>query len=503
MPSLSLVRVAFAYTDDVPLFSEVDLRLGPGWTGVVGANGAGKTTLLRLLAGELEPEAGQLRRAPSGLRALLCEQTVEVLRDEIRAFATATDGVARRFAGLLELDPSELARWPTLSPGERKRWQIGAALSADPALLLLDEPTNHLDAAARGLLVAALEQFRGIGVVVSHDRALLEELTRATLRIHRRTVTTSTGSYEAARASWEAMERDEQRRWSRLRGQQRKLEQRVSDRRRERARAEARMRTSKRIKSPKDSDARLRFKAKRRRSAEVSLGREIHVVHHRIERVRDELDQLHFEKGRGRSLFVDYRPAPKPRLAELRADVLLAGAVPVLRGVDVWVDRDSRIRVAGVNGAGKTTLLRALVERAGIPSDRLLYLPQELEPGEGVRLLAALRALEEEERGRVLGVVAALGVDPERLLRSRGPSPGETRKLALAWGLGRQVWLLALDEPTNHLDLPSIERLEACLEAYPGALLVVTHDDHLAARTTRSVWALERGEVRVAGGCEA
>ena len=116
-------------------------------------------------------------------------------------------------------------------------------------------------------------------------------------------------------------------------------------------------------------------------------------------------------------------------------------------------------------------------------------------------MLDALRALEPEARGRVLGVGAALGVDPDALLATRRPSPGEARKLALALGLGRGVFGLVLDEPTNHLDLPSIERLEAALVAYPGALVVVTHDDALAAACTHTVWSVEGGrvEVRAAG----
>src|SRR5690606_36791624 len=105
---------------------------------------------------------------------------------------------------------------------------------------------------------------------------------------------------------------------------------------------------------------------------------------------------------------------------------------------------------------------------------------QELDETARRWILDELRALPPAERGRALSLVAALGVDPGRLLASALPSPGEARKVLLASGLGRGVWLVALDEPTNHLDLPSIERLEAALGASPGALLLVTLDERFA-----------------------
>src|SRR5262249_46395819 len=152
--------------------------------GLVGANGAGKTTLLRVFAGDLRPTSGRIIVRPEGARVLVCPQIVEAPDETVLGFAGAAHAAAARMRGRLALDPAAIARWPSLSPGERKRWQIGAALAEEPDILLLDEPTNHLDAAARDLLVSALARFRGVGVVVSHDRALLDALTTSTVRVH-------------------------------------------------------------------------------------------------------------------------------------------------------------------------------------------------------------------------------------------------------------------------------------------------------------------------------
>jgi ATPase subunit of ABC transporter with duplicated ATPase domains len=501
-PSASVVfsHACFSYTGSVPLLADCTLELRPGWTGIVGPNGAGKTTLLRLVLGELRPDAGEVRVHPPGLAVRLCPQTVERKDGDLAAFARAEEGGARRLRARLGLAPEDLARWASLSPGERKRWQVGAALCADPGVLILDEPTNHLDAEARARLLEALHGWTGVGLVVSHDRALLDALTRETVRFRFGEIRAWRGPYSKARLAWEAEERAELDAYQRVRSEKRELRRRLADARRERETKEARMRRALRQAGHADHDTRGRLQAKRRRSAVVSLGREIGKLHGRLDRleVRERVFELH--KDLGRSLFVDFEPAPVARLMHLDQAELRAGARVLLAGVRVQVERASRVHVRGRNGAGKTTLLRALLASARVPPARILFLPQELAPEAEVRLLAGLRAAPGEEQGRVLSILAALGVDPGALLACARPSPGAARKLALAFGLARRVFALVLDEPTNHLDLPSIERLETALAAYPGALVVVTHDDAFARGCTSTVWELADGALRVASG---
>ena len=494
MSTIRLERLTFGHADAVPLLSLAEASFPSGWTALVGENGAGKTTLLRLVSGALRPTGGTVLVSPEGARVVLCPQEVGLVAGEdARQLAMRDDGEARRLRGLLDLDPGALARWGTLSPGERKRWQIGAALSSAPDVLLLDEPTNHADAAARAVLLGALRRFGGVGIVVSHDRTLIEALAVRTLRLHRGRLRMYSASYSEARSAWEAEARAA---WDRRAGAQeeaRNVRARLAEARRERDAAE-RSRSGRR-RDPKDSDARSVVKKNRQARAEDRLARTVARLRDAAERAEGRVEDVPPEPEPGRSVFLGFERAPRPVLLSLDAPVVHAGPAPVLRDVHVRLRREDRIRVEGPNGAGKSTLLGALLACADLPPDRLLVLPQELAPGAGVSLLAEVRALEPSVRGRVLSLVAALGSDPQRLLASTDPSPGEARKLLLALGMGRHAWALVLDEPTNHLDLPSVERLEEALAAYPGALLLVSHDDAFAGRCTTACWRIGGGSV--------
>ncbi|WP_141332671.1 ATP-binding cassette domain-containing protein [Myxococcus sp. AB025B] len=500
MSSLRAHRVSYAYSDAVTVLSEVDFHLPAGWTGLVGANGAGKSTLLRLLAGELTPTEGHLQFEPPSPTLRLCRQEVEALTPDITEFAESWDSLARRLHGQLGLDVSALERWSTLSPGERKRWQVGAALAAEPHVLLLDEPTNHLDAEARAWLDSALKRFKGVGVVVSHDRPLLESLTTNTLRVHGGDARLWPGAYLAAKQHWEAEREAELGAYQQARAEQKRTARMLDQARREQASADAARSTRKRLKDKNDNDARSMGASVVAGWAENHAGRRVGILRRELERVSDAVGEFHADKTMGRSVFVDYVRSPNPWLITLDVPELRVGDVPLLGPVKLSVGREARVRIEGPNGAGKSTLVRALLENTRVPRERILYLPQDVGAEEARATLDAVRALPPEEKGRVLSLVAALGVDPERLLGSEQPSPGEVRKLLIARGLGQHAWALVLDEPTNHLDLPSIERLEAALREYPGALLLVSHDSTFARACTSECWRVEHGQVEVTSG---
>jgi ATPase subunit of ABC transporter with duplicated ATPase domains len=317
-------------------------------------------------------------------------------------------------------------------------------------------------------------------VLVSHDRALMEALADRTLRLDGAALRAYAHPYGAARKLWEA-------------------ERRAAWDRRAAAQAEARRARAQLVEARRQAESAERAWTRRAglkgNWVENKRGAKVHRLLGAAEEAERAVSDAPALRELGRSVFLGFERAPRPVLLSLHEPEVRAGDRVVLRDVQVALRRDDRIRVEGANGAGKTTLLAALLARSSLPGDRLLHLPQELPPGDGARLLAEARALPAEIRGRVLSLVAALGTDPVRLLASADPSPGEARKLLLALGMARHAWALVLDEPTNHLDLPTLERLEEALSAYPGAILLVSHDARFAESCTTGRWRVEGGTV--------
>lgn len=508
--ALFLEGARFAWSPTVPLLGAAtagaDLHLGPGWTGLVGANGAGKSTLLRIVAGELPLDDGQRTVHPPGLAMLRTAQCPARCTAPIRAFGEAWDKAAVRWRTRLSMMVENIDRWDVLSPGERMRWQLAAALWTDPDVLLLDEPTNHMDAQGRALILRALERFRGIGIVVSHDRTLLDALTTHTLRLHRGQLRLWTGGYGQAQAQWTQQDAHQRAHHSSLRDQQRALARRMHTQRQHQAKAERMRSTRARQRNAGDTDARSALaKVKAARGA----ARQAHgaaLLRRREERVQNSLSEAIVENNHRSDVELPYTPPPHAHVLSLDQDALQVDGHTLLRGgVRPVLNRGDKVWLSGPNGSGKTTLLKALwASRSPCGGDasaeRLLYLPQELPPGAGLALLAALRERRGPDRTREMNLLSRLGTSPEALLRSAQPSPGEARKLMLVSGMCRGVSALLLDEPTNHLDLPSIEALGTALQAWPDALVLITHDEGLAAQCTTTRWTLKDGRLEIGTG---
>jgi macrolide transport system ATP-binding/permease protein len=178
---ISVNDLSFNYDNCLtPLFKSVSFQLHTGWTGIVGPNGSGKTTLLKLLTGRLTPDSGKTIDAGT---TYYCEQRTDFIPDGFEQFLNSTDKHTFRIKQNFKIEDLWIYRWDKLSHGERKRCQIATALFLEPSTLAIDEPSNHLDLSSKKILYTALKSYKGIGLLVSHDREMLDNLCQQTLFI--------------------------------------------------------------------------------------------------------------------------------------------------------------------------------------------------------------------------------------------------------------------------------------------------------------------------------
>jgi ATPase subunit of ABC transporter with duplicated ATPase domains len=482
--------VSFGFNE--PLFERMTVSFDQGWTGLVAPNGTGKTTLLRLITGELAPLSGRVRvTAPDGI--VWCRQQSSDQWNELQRFASDTSGPAQRWRGRLGAKTTDIERFGQLSAGERKRWQLAMVLASEPSVLLLDEPSNHLDEPGRLLLAGVLQRFEGVGVLVSHDRALLDALTTRTARITGRSVDVSAGNYGAALHEWDARDAATANAREALKRDRQRIHLRADAQRRNAAGAE-RDRSNRRVMmDKKDHDARNILRKNKAESAGRRLARDAAALESRRERIDAEIASLRVAKQLGGDIFADYAPWPKPIVLRASFDSLAFGDQRLLGRTSLDIARTEKVSLEGPNGCGKSSLIGELSRQNPQAFAQSVYLPQVFVAEFRDELARRLGELPAASRGRVLNIVAALGSSPDAVLASACWSPGETRKVALALGLVSSAPALILDEPTNHFDLPSIERLERLLAGFPGCVVLVTHDAVLAERVATRRLRFESG----------
>jgi macrolide transport system ATP-binding/permease protein len=481
---VDFLEVAFTYPGmTAPLIEDLTCHFAPGWTGIVGANGAGKSTLLKLAAGILAPDAGEIR---SGGFAIYCEQRTDEIPVLFEDLLRAEDENAILIKIDLGIAPDWASRWRTLSHGERKRAQVGVILWRRPDVLAVDEPTNHLDIEGRALLAKALRRFHGVGLLVSHDRDLLDTLCGHSLFVEPPLCDMRRGGYTKAHHEREREEASLRRRHDLARAARKKIEREASKRREAASSSDARR--SKRGLEIGDHDGREKINRARLTGKDAVAGKLLRQIRGRLKQAREKEGTVRTKKTYETGIWLAGARSKRDVLFSMTKGGIDLGGGRTLSHPDLVMRPDDRIALTGPNGAGKSTLVRAIMSSLDLPIGRVAYVPQEIDIASSAEILDRARGLPKDKLGFMMTVVSRLGSRPHRLLESVEPSPGETRKLLLAMGIADEPHLIVMDEPTNHMDLPSIECLEDALEGCPIGLLLVSHDMQFLKRLTRKRW---------------
>jgi macrolide transport system ATP-binding/permease protein len=485
-PSLQFHSATYFYkTSNQPIFENLSVQLGHGWTGIIGSNGAGKTTFLRLACGQLEPTQGRIV-APQN--SIYCNQRTDEMPVEFSALFQSSDAYACKLRGQLDLQSDWPSRWPTLSHGERKRAQIAIALWLRPQVLALDEPTNHIDLPARQLLIQSLIQFQGIGLLVSHDQDMLDHLCHQTLFVDIGKVSQYPGGYTQATELRDAEYQRIRRNRSKARHQLTHLQ--CERKRRHIEAGKADRKRSKRGLSPKDSDGRAKRDLARISGKDGQAGRQLSQLDGRYKRLKEQLDNAFVKKQTSSRITLQGEYAQQDRLLRIEPGFLNLGHERRLHFPELVVTPTDRIGIIGPNGTGKSTLIRHLIKYKAIPENKLVYIPQEIDTDSAYEILCQVRQKQKAIQGELFSYVACLGSDARRLLETERPSPGELRKLKLALGMTGIPYFIVMDEPTNHLDLPSIKALEKALGACHCALILVSHHLSFLRNLVTIIWQL-------------
>ena len=526
MLTVSNLTVGRGFRD---LLTGISFAVGAGERiAILGPNGSGKSTLMECVAGRLTPRSGSVIRNPPTLAVGYLHQSHDVadiaatvgefvesdlaLEDQLaaaaerlaasphdpRAEAAYTAALERLTTTQAADGTSTLADWDLedldsamavdqLSGGQKQKLALAKLLAGRPDFLLLDEPTNHLDAGALDRLAEALLRFGGGVLLVSHDRAFLDQVATAVLAIDPASGTLAryAGNYTAY-ADRRARERERQS--ALFRSEQAEM----ARMRRDIVRTREQARQVEKSTTPRNPNVRRLAKkvARKARSRERKL-----------ERYRD--DPARTERPTdGWRLKVEFGdPAGGDRaLALERLAVGYDDCPPVLEEVTVDLGRRERVALQGPNGSGKTTLLRTLAGDLQPAAGRLRtsaaavvgYMAQEqetLDPrSTALGTILSECAMSETDARSFLHFFLFSGDDPLQPIAEL--SFGERARLSLALLVARGSTVLLLDEPLNHLDLDSRERFETALRGFNGAVVVASHDRYFVERFASTVWEL-------------
>lgn len=471
-----------------PLFQNINLHFSKGWTGIVGKNGSGKSTLAKIIAKEILPDKGIVLG-----NEFVCSisQGTEVSEKELTDFLYDDTKESGFWKNLLAITIQSVEDYEYLSFGEKRRILLAMALSKNSDVLILDEPTNHLDSKTEQIIRNAILFYKGIGILISHDRSLLDEIVTSCVFLEKNFFSKRPGNYSEGKKEIQREAEERIHNWEMAKTERKKLDGELK-RRREEASLSHKHRSKKGL-DIHDHDGRQKKNLARVTGKDGQAGRLKNQIERRTEhslvREKEIWETLPIKENLG----IVWKASRSKRNTlywfddnKLHLDHLsfsLSNHLEILR--------EAKIAITGANGSGKSTLLRHLVQTFQEKGISYLYLPQEFSKKELAVLLLEFQNLADEKKANVLSGIHRLGSDPKRFSESESLSPGEGKKLFLALHLEKSPEVLLLDEPTNHLDLKSLEALESSLTTLSSALVVVSHDRRFVETLAKEEWCLE------------
>ncbi|MFW2587142.1 ABC-F family ATP-binding cassette domain-containing protein [Sagittula sp. SSi028] len=488
-PLLQLSDISLTFGGD-PVFDGLSMNVHQGdRVALVGRNGSGKSTLMKVMAGLIEADQGD-RVVPTGVSVGYMEQDPDLSGFEtLGEFASSGLDASEmyrveRASEGLKFDPNRPVS--TASGGERRRAALAKLMAEAPELMLLDEPTNHLDIEAIQWLEDELKSTRTAFVLISHDRRFLEELTRATLWVDR-------GQVRRQEQGFKGFEAWRDKIWEEEDTARHKLDRKIK--------AEARWAVE-------------GISARRKRNQG------------RVRRLQDMKADRAGQIRRQGTAAMDLASGPKSgrKVVEVEGLQHAFGDKPIVRNLDLKVQRGDRVAFVGPNGVGKTTLIRILMGEI-TPDAGTVKLGTNLVPAIFDQTRAQLDpemtlwdALTTDKDMRVSGQSDQVMVrgEPKHVVgylkdflfderQARAPvralSGGEKARLLLARIMARESNLLVLDEPTNDLDVETLDLLQELLDDYDGTVLLISHDRDFLDRVATTTVAMEgHGQTTVYAG---